>query len=166
MDAFRFSGPLRKVLAAAHREANRLGHEYIGTEHLLLALLAVADGVTATVLRQLATTPEQIRQKVEETVIPGRVSVARPDLPYTSRTKQVFELTHAEAVRSQAAAAEPEHLLIGLCSQGRGIGAQILVWAGLTTDVARAEVERFTGGTGGAPPDEGDRTPPGGSTPA
>lgn len=89
---------------------------------------------------------------------------ARPDLPYTSRSKKVLELTLAEAMRFQAAAAEPEHLLIGLCAEERGIGAQILAWAGLTTAMARAEVERLSAPPGDAPPDEGDRTSPGGST--
>jgi ATP-dependent Clp protease ATP-binding subunit ClpC len=147
MSHIQFTPRLRTVLAVAREEAHRLRHEYIGTEHILLALLRDPDGVAATVLRQLDVSPDAIRQKIDETVTMGREATPHPDLPYTSRTKKVLELTLDEARRAGAAVADTEHLLLGLCAEERGIGAQVLAWAGLTTDKARAEVARLGGAT-------------------
>jgi ATP-dependent Clp protease ATP-binding subunit ClpC len=146
MSGIQFTPRLRMVLATARAESQRLGHEYIGTEHILLALLHMADGVTAAVFSQLAMTPEQIRQMLEETVKPGRApSTTGPDLPYTSRSKKVLELTFDEATRAGLAFADTEHLLVALCAEGKGIAAQVLTLAGLTIDVARTHVERLAG---------------------
>jgi ATP-dependent Clp protease ATP-binding subunit ClpC len=127
----------------ARDEAQRFRHEYIGTEHLLLGLIREEDGGSATVLRHLDIASDRIRQKLEEIVVPGRGLATGPDLPYTSRAKKVLELTLEEAARSRAAAADTEHLLLGLCAEEKGIAAQVLAWTGLTTDVARAAVEQL-----------------------
>jgi ATP-dependent Clp protease ATP-binding subunit ClpC len=137
MNGYNFSDRLRRVLAVAREEAARLHHEYVGTEHVLLALLRQGDGAAATVLAGLDVTPEQIRQKIEETVVMGRSGQGGPDLPYTSRTKRVLELTMEEARRARASATDTEHLLVGLCAEEKGVGAQVLAWAGLTTERAR-----------------------------
>lgn len=136
---------LRNVLEASRQESVRLHHEYVGTEHLLLGLLRDADGVTAAVLRNLDVDAEWVRRKLEETLVPGRAPVEGPDLPYTSRGKRVLELTIQEASRLRAEAADAEHLLLGLCAEEKGIAAQVLDWAGLTTERARAEVARIRG---------------------
>ena len=137
MNGYNFSDRLRRVLGVAREEAARLHHEYVGTEHVLLALLRQGDGAAATVLAGLDVTPEQIRQKIEETVVMGRSGQGGPDLPYTSRTKRVLELTMEEARRARASATDTEHLLVGLCAEEKGVGAQVLAWAGLTTERAR-----------------------------
>jgi ATP-dependent Clp protease ATP-binding subunit ClpC len=139
---FVFTPRLRTVLGAARVESARLRHEYIGTEHILLALLREGDEVAGDVLRELRVAPEQIRQKLEETVVPGRGGATGPDQPYTTRSKRVLELTMEEASREHAAAADTEHLLVALCAEQTGIAAQVLAWAGLTTDVARAAIEK------------------------
>jgi ATP-dependent Clp protease ATP-binding subunit ClpC len=141
VNGFDFTHRLRRVLAVAREEAARLHHEYVGTEHLLLALLREGDGAAATVLGGLDVTPEQMRQKIEETIGMGRSGPGGPDLPYTSRTKQVLAHTMEEARRARAAATDTEHLLIGLCAEEKGMGAQVLGWAGLTTERARSLLE-------------------------
>lgn len=145
MIGYNFSENLRKVLAAAREESLRLHHEYVGTEHLLLALLREGAGGSATVLRHLAIAPEGIRQKLEETVRPGLGHPIGRDLPYTSRAKKVLELTLEECVRSHATFADTEQLLVALCAEGKGIAALVLAGAGLTADVARAAVEQIAG---------------------
>jgi ATP-dependent Clp protease ATP-binding subunit ClpC len=145
MIGYNFSENLRKVLAAARDEAVRLGHEYVGTEHLLLALLREGAGGSATVLRHLDIAPEKIRQRLEETVRPGPGHPTGPDLPYTSRAKKVLELTLQECVRTHATVADTEQLLVGLCAEQKGIAALVLAEAGLTTDVARATVDQIAG---------------------
>jgi len=89
---YNFSEQIRKVLAGAREEAVRLHHEYVGTEHLLLGLIRERDGGSATVLRNLDIAPDRIRQKLEETLVPGPDLRTGPDLPYTSRAKKVLEL--------------------------------------------------------------------------
>jgi ATP-dependent Clp protease ATP-binding subunit ClpC len=145
LNGLHFTPRLRRVLQASREEARRLHHEYVGAEHLLLGLLREEDSVTAAVLRHLDIAPQKIRQKLEEVVVPGNAAdTTGPDLPYTSRGKRVLELTLEEAMRSRAEAADTVHLLLGLCAEEKGIAAQVLAWAGLTTDLARAEVERLT----------------------
>ena len=153
MSGIQFTPRLRTVLGTARRESQRLRHEYIGTEHILLALLNEADGVTADVFRTLDIVPEQIRQTLEGTVRPGPAgSDIGPDQPYTSRSKEVLELTFDEATRVGLAFADTEHLLVALCAEGKGIAAQVLASAGLTADIARAQIERLTGAPAEPPP--------------
>lgn len=149
---YNFSSQIRKVLAAAREEAVRFGHPYVGTEHLLLGLIREREGGSATVLRDLDIAPEKIRRKLEETLVPGPDMRTGADLPYTSRAKKVLELGMEEAERSRAVVVDTEHLLVGLCVEGKGIAAQTLAWAGLTTDAARAAVAQITGVTPEPPP--------------
>jgi ATP-dependent Clp protease ATP-binding subunit ClpC len=152
MRGYNFTEQLRRVLAGAREEAVRLGHEYVGTEHVLLALLREQGGDTTAVFRDLDIAPGKIRQKLEETLVPGPGYPTGPDLPYTSRAKKVLELSMDECVRSQVGAVDTAQLLVGLCAEEKGIAAQVLAWAGLTTDVARDAVSRITGTTVEAPP--------------
>jgi ATP-dependent Clp protease ATP-binding subunit ClpC len=142
MSGFNFSPQLRTVLGTARAEACQLHHEYIGTEHILLGLLREEQGTAADAIRRLPIAPEQIRQKLAETLVPGQRGPTGPDLPYTSRSKRVLELTRQEASRAGAAVADTEHLLLALCLEGKGIAAEVLSWAGLTRGVARAAIER------------------------
>jgi ATP-dependent Clp protease ATP-binding subunit ClpC len=145
MIGYNFSERLRKVFAYARDEAVRLGHEYVGSEHLLLALLREGAGGCATVLRHLDIAPEQVRQRLDEIIVPGPGLPTGPDLPYTSRAKKVLELAMVEALRSHATVVDTEQLLVGLCAEEKGIAAQVLAGAGLTTDVARAAVDQLSG---------------------
>jgi ATP-dependent Clp protease ATP-binding subunit ClpC len=153
MSGIQFTPRLRTVLGTARQESQRLRHEYIGTEHILLALLHEADGVTADVFRTLDIAPEQIRQTLEGTVRPGPAgSAVGPDQPYTSRSKKVLELTFDEATRVGLAFADTEHLLVALCAEEKGIAAQVLASAGLTADIARAQIDRLAGAPPEPPP--------------
>jgi len=118
----------------------RLGHEYVGTEHFLRALIREGDGDTTAVFRDLDIAPEKIRQKLEETLRPGPGHPTGPDLPYTSRAKKVLELSMEECARSHVVALDTAQLLVGLCAEEKGIAALVLAEAGLTTDVARDAV--------------------------
>jgi ATP-dependent Clp protease ATP-binding subunit ClpC len=143
MIGYTLTPQLRKVLGGAREESVRLGRPYVGTEHLLLALLREEEGGGATVLHDLGIAPERMRQKLEEIVVPSRPMPAGPHLPYTSRAKMVFELALEECKRSRAATADTEHLLVGLCAEEKGIAAIVLAEAGLTTGVARAAVDKL-----------------------
>ena len=143
-----FSDAADRLLAAARSEADRLGHEYIGTEHLVLALTRDADG--AALLPRLGAEPASVRAMLETAVKPGHgVSPHGAERPYTSRTRQAFGLA-AESARAQGQArVGVEHLVVGLLREQMSIGAQVLQEHGLSVEQATSEAQR-RGGTGPA----------------
>jgi ATP-dependent Clp protease ATP-binding subunit ClpC len=130
----------------AREEAERLRHEYVGTEHILLGLIREGEGVAAAVLQNLSVDLDEIQQKIEDTVKKGKAAAATgPDLPYTSRAKKVLELAMAEARDLTHNYVGTEHLLLGLLREEKGIAAQVLTDAGINLDAARAETLRLLG---------------------
>ena len=156
MNGYNFTERVRKVLAMAREEAQRLKHEYVGTEHILLGLIREGEGVAAAVLQNLSVDLDEIQQKIEETVKKGKAAAATgPDLPYTSRAKKVLELAMGEARDLSHGYVGTEHLLLGLLREEKGIAAQVLTDAGVNLDAAKAETLRLLGtelpqGGGGA----------------
>jgi carboxymethylenebutenolidase len=149
MNGYNFTERVRKVLALAREESARLHHEYVGTEHILLGLLSEGGGVAATVMQNLGVDAEVLRKQIEVIVKTGRASaLVGPDLPYTSRAKKVLELAMNEARELSHSYVGTEHLLLGLLREEKGIAAQVLVAAGLTTERARMEIRRILGSPG------------------
>ena len=90
LSGYNFTERVRKVLAMAREEAARLHHEYVGTEHILLALVREGEGVAAAVLQNLSVDLDEIQQKIEDTVKKGKASqTTGPDLPYTTSSPGV-----------------------------------------------------------------------------
>src|SRR4026209_53875 len=146
MNGYNFTERVRKVLAMAREEAERLRHEYVGTEHILLGLIREGEGGAAAALQELSLVLDEIQQKIEETVKKGKAAAATgPDLPYTSRAKKVLELAMAEARDLTHNYVGTEHLLLGLLREEKGIAAQVLTDAGVNLDAARAETLRLLG---------------------
>src|SRR4051794_33552959 len=146
LNGYNFTERVRKVLAMAREEAARLHHEYVGTEHILLALVREGEGVASTVLQNLSVDLDEVQQKVEDIVKRGRAShTTGPDLPYTSRAKKVLELAMSEARELSHSYVGTEHLLLGLLREEKGIAAQVLTDAGVNLDAARAETLRILG---------------------
>ncbi|MFN8574940.1 MAG: ATP-dependent Clp protease ATP-binding subunit [Gemmatimonadaceae bacterium] len=146
MNGYNFTERVRKVLQMAREEAQRLHHEYVGTEHILLGLIREGEGVAAAVLQNLSVDLEEVQQKIEETVKKGKAAqTAGPDLPYTSRAKKVLELAMSEARELNHSYVGTEHLLLGLLREEKGIAAQVLTDAGVNLDAARAETLRLLG---------------------
>jgi ATP-dependent Clp protease ATP-binding subunit ClpC len=158
VNGYNFTERVRRVLLASRLEAQRLHHEYVGTEHLLLGLVRETDGVAAATLSALGADPERVREQVELTVKLGDPQVPRgPDLPYTTRAKRVLELAMAEARELRHSYVGSEHLLLGILREERGIGAQVLHACGVTWEAARREVLALLG-------DTATHEPPPGST--
>jgi ATP-dependent Clp protease ATP-binding subunit ClpA len=153
-----FSDAAGRLLAAARGESNRLGREYIGTEHVVLALTRDADG--AALLSCLGVEPEPVRAAVEAIVKPAHSALLRgAERPYTSRTRQAFAL--AESARAQGqAGVGAEHLVVGLLRERMNLGALVLQEHGLSVERATAEAQRRrarsvvtnAGGFGAPPP--------------
>ncbi len=135
----RFTKRARRVLTTAQEEARRLNHRYIGTEHLLLGLVAEEGGVAMRVLQELDVKPEQIKSAIERTVGRGtRPSFAQPTL--TPRTKRVIELSVDEARKLGHHYIGTEHLLLGLMREGEGVAVDVLRRLGASPDKIRNQV--------------------------
>ena len=145
MHGYNFTERTRKVLAFAREEANALRHEYVGTEHILLGLIREGSGVAATVLQNLGVDQEALRDRMLGIIKPGKPGGHRADLPYTTRAKKVLELGMEQARELNHKYVGTEHLLLGLIAEEKGIAAQVLVEAGVSLDIARAEVLRILG---------------------
>ena len=137
----RFTKRARRVLTLAQEEAQRLNHNYIGTEHLLLGLVREENGVAVRVLRDLGVDPKQIRERVERTVGRGQRAMYGK-LSLTPRTKRVIELAVDEARRLGHHYIGTEHLLLGLVRAGEGVAVDVLKGLGVGLDKVRSQTAR------------------------
>ena len=135
----RFTDRARSVVVLAQEESRLLGHNHIGTEHLLLGLLAEREGVAARALESLGVTLDAARQQVREIVGPGS-EAARGHIPFTPRAKKILELSLREALSLGSEVISTEHLLLGLIDEGDGVGAQILERLGAQNTKVRKAV--------------------------
>jgi ATP-dependent Clp protease ATP-binding subunit ClpC len=158
MNGYNFTMRVRRALALAREESARLGHEYVGTEHLLLGIAAESTEATSSVLDLFGLEQRDVVLLIEATIDRGRGSPAGRDLPYTSRAKKVLELAMSEARELNHNYVDTEHLLLGLLAEGKGIGAQVLQQLGVTLTEARAKVAQRLGPARSAVPEpaEGD----------
>jgi ATP-dependent Clp protease ATP-binding subunit ClpA len=146
MNGYNFTDRVRKVLQIAREEALRLSHEYVGTEHILLAVILEGEGVAMAVLTNLNVDTEEMSREVEAAIKKGGAAPSGDlQLPYTSRAKKVLELAMSEARELNHSYVGSEHLLLGLLGEEKGIAAQVLNGAGVTLELARAEVLRLLG---------------------
>ena len=144
----RFTERARHVMRLAQEEAQRLQHNYIGTEHLLLGLLREGEGVAGKVLTGLGVDLERVRQAVEGIVGRGEHLVSG-EVGLTPRAKQVVELAVDEARRLHHHYLGTEHLLLGLLREGEGIGAGVLESFGLSLQEVRANIIQVLNQKGG-----------------
>jgi ATP-dependent Clp protease ATP-binding subunit ClpC len=137
----RFTERARQVVVLAQGEARALKHNYIGTEHLLLGLLRVEDGLAARVLDSLDITMEEARVKVARIVGPGD-EVTSGQIPFTPRAKKVLELSVREALSLGHNFIGTEHVLLALARENQGVAARILLDFGADAEKIRNEVIR------------------------
>jgi ATP-dependent Clp protease ATP-binding subunit ClpC len=121
----RFTNRARHVVVLAQDEARDMGHNYIGTEHLLLGLLGVPDGLAGRALAQLGLTLDGVREETAGRVGRGAAPV-KGRIPFTPRAKKVLELSLREALQLHHNYIGTEHLLLGLLREGEGVAASIL----------------------------------------
>lgn len=152
----RFTDRARRVVVLAQEESQRLSHNYIGSEHLLLGLLAEREGVAARALESLNVTLTAAREQVEEIIGPGQ-QTPRGHIPFTPRAKKILELSLREALTMGSEVIDTEHLLLGLIDEGDGVGAQILQQRGATAQAVREAVARLIS----ADPEAAEMTGPG-----
>src|SRR2546425_2633267 len=141
----KFSEQARRVLHLSQEEARRFQHNYVGTEHLLLALIREDGGVAAQALRNMGIELKQVREAVESIVGRGGRVVPGGEVGLTPRAKKVIELAVDEARRLDLHYIGTEHILLGLIREGEGIAAGVLESQGVKLDQARTEVIRAIG---------------------
>jgi len=137
----RFTQRARRVLQLAQEEAERLSHNYIGTEHVLLGIVKEENGIAGRVLRDLGAKPERVAELVERMTGAGKRQTSGK-LELTPRTKQVIEYAVDEARKLGHSYISTEHLLLGLIRQGDGVAIDVMRQIGLTADRVRRETLR------------------------
>ncbi|MCF6411884.1 ATP-dependent protease ATP-binding subunit ClpC [Pseudalkalibacillus salsuginis] len=139
----RFTERAQKVLALAQEEAIRLGHNNVGTEHILLGLVREGEGIAAKALSVLGLSPEKIQKEVETLIGKGQESVQT--IHYTPRAKKVIELSMDEARKLGHSYVGTEHILLGLIREGEGVAARVLNNLGVSLNKARQQVLQLLG---------------------
>jgi len=132
----------RQVVQLASQEAERFNHNYIGTEHLLLGLFALGEGVAVEVLRRMNLTLERVRREVEKVVGQGGETKVVGPIPLTPRAKRVLQFAAAEARELRHNYIGTEHILLGLLREEEGVAAQVLRTLGVDIETVRQEVLR------------------------
>ncbi|MFO1442045.1 ATP-dependent protease ATP-binding subunit ClpC [Bacillus sp. Bva_UNVM-123] len=140
----RFTERAQKVLALAQEEAIRLGHNNIGTEHILLGLVREGEGIAAKALYALGLGSDKIQQEVENLIGRGKDSSQAPP-HYTPRAKKVIELSMDEARKLGHSYVGTEHILLGLIREGEGVAARVLNNLGVSLNKARQQVLQLLG---------------------
>jgi ATP-dependent Clp protease ATP-binding subunit ClpC len=134
-----FTPRAQQVLALARKEADRFNHSYVGTEHLLLGLIKLGQGVAVNVLERMGLELEAVRMEVEKEVGSGPPQKASGNIPYTPRVKKVLALANKEAKALNHSYVGTEHLLLGLLREGEGVAARVL--KRLDVDIQRTRNE-------------------------
>jgi len=139
----RFTERAQKVLALAQEEAVRLGHNNIGTEHILLGLIREGEGIAAKALTALGLSLDKIQDEVESLI--GRGQEQPTSIAYTPRAKKVIELSMDEARKLGHTYVGTEHILLGLIREGEGVAARVLNNLGISLNKARQQVLQLLG---------------------
>ena len=129
----RFTDQARRVVVVAQEESRKLGHDYIGTEHILLGILGAGESVAVQALASLGVSLEAAREQVEEIVGRGSHQVSG-HIPFTPRAKKVLELSLREAIQLGHNYIGTEHILLGLIREGEGVAAQVLTRLGADSE--------------------------------
>ncbi|HEV2949325.1 MAG TPA: Clp protease N-terminal domain-containing protein [Gemmataceae bacterium] len=135
-----FTDRARKVMQLANQEAQRLNHEYIGTEHILLGLIKEEGGLAAMVLKRLGIDLAKVRLEIERVVHSGPYDVKANWLPRTPRAKKVVEYSMEEVRSMKHSHVGTEHLLLGLIREGEGVAAIVLSNLGVRVKAVREQV--------------------------
>lgn len=148
----RFTEKAEKAINYSQESAMQLGHNYVGTEHLLLGLVREGTGIAARVLQYQGVTEDKILKEIEELIGRGEASGQQP-LGFTPRTKKVFELSLKEARRMNHNYIGTEHLLLGVMKEGESVAVRILIELGvdpqkLLSELAKMLSEEAPGSTG------------------
>lgn len=135
-----FTPRAQQVLALARKEADRFNHNYIGTEHVLLGLIKLGQGVAVSVLERMGLELENVRREVEKEVGSGPEQKSSSNIPYTPRVKKVLSLANKEAQQLSHSYVGTEHILLGLLREGEGMASRVLERLNVDLQTTRNEI--------------------------
>lgn len=135
-----FTPRAQQVLVLARKEADRLNHNYLGTEHLLLGLIALGQGVAVNVLGKMGLVQDTVRLEVEKLVGKGPVQKVIGNIPYTPRVKKVLAFAQEEAKTLNHTYVGTEHILLGILREGDGWAGRVLASLGVDLGRTRQEI--------------------------
>ncbi len=139
----RHTGRARSSIACAREEARTMGHNYVGTEHILLGVLADPAALSVRVLDELGVASAELRRAVAEASGPtSPYETPGVEVPFTPRARRVMDLARGESIRLGHNYIGTEHYLLALVAEGEGIGGRVLREHGVDHERARAEVVR------------------------
>tara|TARA_R110002050_G_scaffold12401_10_gene40799 strand:- start:70666 stop:73266 length:2601 start_codon:yes stop_codon:yes gene_type:complete len=141
-----FSSKVRDVIQFSREEALRLGHDYIGTEHLILGIVRLGDGVAVRILKNLDCDLFKLKKTIEETVRGTGGSVTVGNIPLTKQAEKVLRITYLEAKLYKSDTIGTEHLLLSLLRDDENIAAQILQQFSVSYDAVREELDLIISG--------------------
>lgn len=156
-----FSNRVQDVIRLSREEALRLGHDYIGTEHLLLGIIREGEGIGVKILRNLGVDLGKLKRAVEDTVRSMSGPLTIGNIPLTKQAEKVLKITYLEAKLYKSDIIGTEHLLLSLLRDEDNIAAQILTQFSVNYDAVRKELDAYLTGKSGAtgkPADKGGRT--------
>ncbi len=142
-----FSNRVRDVISYSREEAIRLGHDYIGTEHLLLGVIREGEGIAVKILRNLGADLLKLKKAIEDTVRSTGGTLTVGNIPLTKQAEKVLKITYLEAKLYKSDVIGTEHLLLSLLRDDENIAAQILQQGfSITYDAVRAELDSIISG--------------------
>jgi ATP-dependent Clp protease ATP-binding subunit ClpC len=151
-----FSNRVQDVIRLSREEAIRLGHDYIGTEHLLLGVIKEGEGIAVKILRNLGVDLFKLKKAIEDTVRTSGGTLTIGNIPLTKQAEKVLKITYLEAKLYKSDVIGTEHLLLSLLRDDDNIAAQILHQFNIHYDVVRAELDNIISGKpSSAPPPAG-----------
>ncbi|GJL50116.1 MAG: ATP-dependent Clp protease ATP-binding subunit ClpC [Nitrospirales bacterium] len=155
----RFTDRGRKIIILAREEAERHQNDYLGTEHLVLAILRESDGIALMIIKKMGLSPEQIRLEIERNLPGGGTTVTFGEIPFSPRVKKVIEYGVEEARLLGHNHIGSEHLLLGLLREEEGIGGKVLRSLGANLLTARQLTVTFLRKSGSRERDKKSSTP-------
>lgn len=142
-----FSSRVQMVIQYSREEALRLGHDYIGTEHLLLGLIREGEGIGVEILKNLGCDLEDLRKSIEDAIKTTGDTMTIGDIPLTKRAEKILKMAYMEAEKYRSDVTGTEHLLLALVREKEGVAAQVLLTFDITYDTVREELENILRGT-------------------
>lgn len=147
-----FSNRVQDVIRLSREEALRLGHDYIGTEHLLLGIIREGEGIAVKILRNLGVDLYRLKKAIEDTVRTSGGTLTIGNIPLTKQAEKVLKITYLEAKLYKSDVIGTEHLLLSLLRDDDNIAAQILHQFNVHYDVVRNELDNIISGKPSTPP--------------
>ncbi len=142
-----FSSRVQIVIQYSREEALRLGHDYIGTEHLLLGLLREGEGIGIEILNNLGCDLEELKKAIEDAVRTTGDTMTVGDIPLTKRAEKILKMAYMEAEKFKSDVTGTEHLLLALVREQEGVAAQVLLSFDINYELIREELENILRGT-------------------